>query len=158
MHGAVVGEALRELVPLAAAAHPEEDSIENGLARQRDEVTAFYSATKDWEADHEEVDALPATDAQVRQAGGVGAMPLVVLTAGTEGLSPAAEQAWQELQSELAALSTNSLHRTIVGSNHLSLVFNQHDAQATIMAIEQVVAAARTHQVLTPEEGVLEKH
>jgi hypothetical protein len=47
------------------------------------------------------------------------------------------------LQAELPKLSTNSLHMTIEGASHASLVFNPDHAQQTSAMIAKVVEAVR---------------
>ena len=78
-----------------------------------------------------ELRALPETTAQVRATGSLGDLPLIVLSADSIddavlksiGLGddfPAAQlqQAFHELQAELAALSTNSMHVFVKNSTH----------------------------------------
>ncbi|GAA1757702.1 hypothetical protein GCM10009712_03160 [Pseudarthrobacter sulfonivorans] len=65
--------------------------------------------------------------------------PLVVLTAGT-GSQPG----WAASQEALASLSTNSLHRIIDGSTHMSLIDDPEDAAAAARGILDVVWAVRT--------------
>jgi pimeloyl-ACP methyl ester carboxylesterase len=65
--------------------------------------------------------------------------PLVVLTAGRG--SDAAHLASQD---ELAALSTNSVHRVVDGALHQDLVADEEDAAATSQAILDAVSAVRT--------------
>ena len=47
-------------------------------------------------------------------------------------------------QTELAALSDNSVHLVVAGASHQSLLDNQADAAVSSQAITQVVDAART--------------
>ncbi|HET7143644.1 MAG TPA: alpha/beta hydrolase [Anaerolineales bacterium] len=76
--------------------------------------------------------ALPETTSQVRATGSLGDLPLIVLTAENT-LDPKAlqsmglpddfdaaqiQQTWLELQAELAALSTNSVHLIVKDSTH----------------------------------------
>jgi pimeloyl-ACP methyl ester carboxylesterase len=115
-----------------------------GLAeRQRAEVRAFLSSTRFWQSWRAEQAAQPDTEAQVRGADGLGATPLLVVTAG-ERLSAT----WAALQEELATRSSNSTHRVIAGATHLSLAYDQQDARQSSAAILDVVAAARTGQPL----------
>jgi len=80
---------------------------------------------------------------QVRSAGNLGARPLVVLTAEQGGAN------WLERQRQLAALSTNSIHRVVAGADHESLAWDRKDAQVTSAAILQVVEVVRSGQRLT---------
>ena len=104
----------------------------------------------------------PERDAQVRATGSLGTMPLIVLTASDHSRDFAAsmpastpsetrrqfEQIWQELQSELAALSTNSIHRLVDGAGHSSFQFDPDYSPITNAAILQVIEAARTGRPL----------
>lgn len=100
-----------------------------------------------------ELHALPETTAQVRATGDLGDLPLIVLSADSIdeavlqsiGLGddfPAAQlqQAFHELQNELAALSTNSTHIMVKDSTH-AIPLDKPDA--VIKAILDVVAMAR---------------
>jgi hypothetical protein len=79
----------------------------------------------------------------VRDTQSLGDKPLAVVSAGEQ---PAG---WLELQEELAVLSSNSVHRTVDGAKHESLLYNRRDAQVTSMAIVEVVEAVRNDQPLT---------
>jgi hypothetical protein len=72
----------------------------------------------------------------------LGDKPLSVITAGEQ------EPIWLELQDELAALSSDSVHRVVEGATHESLLYDQRDAQVTSMAILEVVEAVRNGQPL----------
>jgi pimeloyl-ACP methyl ester carboxylesterase len=65
--------------------------------------------------------------------------PLVVLTAGR-----GSDAAWFAFQDDLAALSTNSVHRVVAGAAHIDLVRDQHDAAASSQAILDVVSSVRS--------------
>ena len=67
----------------------------------------------------------------------------MVLTAGV-GNAPD----WSTKQDRLAALSTNTSHRTVEGAAHAELVANEADAAKTTEAILDVVAAVRSNQPL----------
>lgn len=104
-----------------------------------------------------EFDALPETMEQAHNSQGLGGKPLAVVSASehegeaiTDSKAEArqSERAWQELQEELADLSPNSTHRVIEGSDHLSVVTNQRDAQQTSEEILKVVEAVRSGQPL----------
>ena len=125
-------------------------------AQHRSEIKAFSSSTKYMVANSAELLAIAAASAQVLNAGSLGDRPLVVLTALDlfdglpAGLATPAQQAWEELQADLAGLSSNSIHRLIKGTTHTSLVYAREHAQATRAAIFQVVTAARTNQPFPP--------
>ena len=92
-------------------------------AQHRSEIKAFNSSTKYMAANSAELLAITAASAQVLNAGSLGDRPLVVLTALDSfdglpaGLATRAQQAWEELQADLAGLSSNSIHRLIEGDN-----------------------------------------
>jgi pimeloyl-ACP methyl ester carboxylesterase len=114
---------------------------------------AFVDTTQFADVNATEFAAQVATDAQVRSAGLLGAIPLVVLTApGGHGFplaqAAALEQIHQANQRELARLSSNSVQRIVDGATHSSLQIKRAEAQITSAAILQVVAAVRTGQPL----------
>jgi pimeloyl-ACP methyl ester carboxylesterase len=126
-------------------------------ARQQAEVMALNASVKSTTAIAAELRAIAATTEQVRGAGDLGDMPLVVLTAGdgpyrqfSPELAVPATQVWAELQDDLVTLSSNSVHLTITGATHESLVYKQSDAQATSAAILQVVEAVQINTMRTP--------
>ncbi len=117
------------------------------------EYQALRSSTRYWNAALAELRANPRTMDQVRATHSLGAMPLAVLTARgdhTQGGQQAlgVEQLHFALQNELAALSTNSTHRIVEGSDHQSLQFNATHASVTSAAIRAVVEAAWSGQPL----------
>jgi hypothetical protein len=59
------------------------------------------------------------------------------------------EHIWHNLQSELAVLSTDSIHVVVEGAGHSTMQTDQEDAQVTSAAIDQVVEAVRTERPLT---------
>jgi pimeloyl-ACP methyl ester carboxylesterase len=69
--------------------------------------------------------------------------PLIVLTADTGNAAD-----WEQKQTHMAGLSTNSLHRTAVDTTHDSLVSDEADSAAASQAIHDVVEAVRTAQPL----------
>ena len=112
--------------------------------RQRAQVEAFNSSTRQVSTTAEEFRATPETTAQVNGTDGLGDKPLAVVSAGEQ------PPAWLELQDELAALSSNSTHRVVAGATHTSLVDDRSDARATSAAILEVVEAVRDDRPLTP--------
>jgi pimeloyl-ACP methyl ester carboxylesterase len=88
---------------------------------------------------------IPGSAAQVRAAGTLGSIPLVVLTAGNSGLGlkrpQPFEAAWRGMQEEMAGLSTDSVHVLMPKSGHYIQV---EYPKAVIAAIQQVVRAVRT--------------
>jgi pimeloyl-ACP methyl ester carboxylesterase len=68
-----------------------------------------------------------------------GAKPLVVLTAGSGSDADLIGS-----HERLAAMSSNSVHRTIAGATHQELIANKTDSAATSQAVLDVVLAIRT--------------
>jgi pimeloyl-ACP methyl ester carboxylesterase len=118
-------------------AHPDLPS------HQRAQIEAFNASTHHVATTLEEYRATPQTTAQVRRAGSLGYIPLVVITAGEQS------SVWLEMQDELAALSPNSIHRVVEGATHESLLYDKGDSQVTSAAIHKVVEAVRNDQPLT---------
>jgi pimeloyl-ACP methyl ester carboxylesterase len=109
-------------------------------AEQQAELTAYFNTTK-WADTVVAVEgALPLSLAQLRSAGDLGNVPLTII-AGTA--SGEADQIGQELQSELAALSTNSKLVWVEGADHSSLVHVQADANLTASAILDALESIR---------------
>jgi pimeloyl-ACP methyl ester carboxylesterase len=111
--------------------------------QQRAQIEAFNSSTRQVSTTVEEFRATPEMTAQVRSAGSLGEKPLAVITAGEQS------SGWLEMQDELAALSSDSIHRVVEGATHVSLLYDKGDAQVSSVAIEQVVEAVRTDRPLT---------
>ncbi len=123
-------------------------------AKQVAEINAFNSTPRHWASLLELIQVTPKTYDEVRKTGSLGDRPLVVLSANTAWFSPNAppddaRRILNELHAELAGLSTNSSHRIVEGATHASLVHSQKDAQATILAIEDVLRSAQTGLPLT---------
>jgi pimeloyl-ACP methyl ester carboxylesterase len=117
-------------------AHPDLPS------QQRAQIEAFNSSTQHVATTVEEFRATHETNAQVRRTGSLGDKPLEVITADEQSSS------WLEMQEELAALSSNSIHRVVEGATHESLLYDKHDSQVTSAAILEVVEAVRNDQPL----------
>jgi hypothetical protein len=66
----------------------------------------------------------------------LGDRPLAVVTAGTSCAA-----GWSAEQNNLAKLSSSSVHRTVAGSTHQSLVDDKRDAARSSRAIGDVVRA-----------------
>ncbi len=103
-------------------------------------TTAFFQTIAD------QFRALPLTYAQEREVTSLGSMPLIVVSSTMP--DDATRRVWTTINGELAALSTNSVHRVIDGATHMGLVYKREHAQATIDAIRHVVEAARGGQPL----------
>lgn len=113
-----------------------------------DALKASFAATKDWDAQSGEFLASLATATQVRESGPLGKAPLFVLTATEHGTPPKQEQLWQGWQTDLASLSTNSVHQIVEGADHVSFWRSPATAKVSVAAILQVVEAARTGAAL----------
>src|SRR5215203_6035924 len=111
-------------------------------AQQRAQIEAFNSSTQQVATTVEEFSATPQTNSQVRSTQSLGDKPLAVVSAGQQSSD------WLEMQDELAALSTNSIHPVVERATHESLLYDKGDSQVTSAAIEQVVEAGRTDQPL----------
>ena len=114
-------------------------------------IGAAYDAmnltTKFWDTLSEQNQAMAATSQEVLATPqDLGMLPLVVLSASL----PADEgrQEWTKVNTALAARSSNGRHRIVERATHMALALEQEQAQATITAIRQVLAAARTGQPL----------
>lgn len=82
-----------------------------------------------------EDDEIAKSLAEVAAIGGMGAIPLVVLSRGRSArpeLGPASEAVWQEMQRDLARLSTNSTHLIVPGAGH---TIHQDAPEAVIQAL-----------------------
>jgi pimeloyl-ACP methyl ester carboxylesterase len=106
--------------------------------RSRDEIRASIAKANTVKST---IDEYVQSNRAMEQAGELtdfGAKPLVVVTAG-KGSAPD----WSARQDRLAALSSNSAHRTIAGAVHEDLVARQSDAAQSSQAIVDVVSAVR---------------
>ena len=112
-------------------------------AQQRAEMTAFLATPEYLDTILAEMEAWAATTAQTRDAGNLGARPLLVVTAGVDMAGDSLP-----LQAEMAALSSKSGQHIVDQATHLSLVTTQEDAHNTSAAILQVVEAAHTGAAL----------
>lgn len=106
-------------------------------ARQAAEAEAFLSSYRHLRTTREESLAWETICAEVRATGGLGHTPLAVVTAGREVLP-----GQPELQRELAALSSDSVHFAVRGADHVSLVTRREHALAVVEAIRHVVERA----------------
>jgi pimeloyl-ACP methyl ester carboxylesterase len=112
---------------------------------ERDVTTTFDGSYKQMAARTDELQAFPATFAQVHNTHLLGDLPLIVLSS-TE-LYPnnlVTRQIWADLQDETATLSSNSEHIVVSGATHESLVYKQEDAQSTVAPILQEVEMVHT--------------
>jgi pimeloyl-ACP methyl ester carboxylesterase len=111
------------------------------------QVGAAYDAvnltTKFWDTLGAQNQAMAATSAEVLAASHVyGALPLIVLS--VDQPAERSRQIWTEVNAELATYSTIGVHRVVAGADHMALAFDRDHAQATIAAIQEILAAARS--------------
>jgi len=117
-----------------------------------DAFKAWVDSARFMRINTSELDTQPQSWAQARNAGNFGDKPLIVLTASDHGYPPESaaklESIWLDLQNELAGLSTNHIHRVLPNTTHGSLLVNQHDAEAAVVAIAEVADAVRLSKTL----------
>jgi pimeloyl-ACP methyl ester carboxylesterase len=85
-----------------------------------------------------DVEEMPAELNRAAKLTSLGDKPLSVLSAGTGSLP-----GWAGQQNDLAALSTDSVHRTIPAATHASLIDDHVDAAQSSRAIRDVVKAVQ---------------
>jgi pimeloyl-ACP methyl ester carboxylesterase len=103
------------------------------------QVQALTSATKAARNGRDEISVALKVFAQAQALTTLGNRPLAVLST-TESLDGAG---WARAQEQLAALSTNSVHRT-VRSTHAGIVGDTAPAVESVRAVNEVVSAVRT--------------
>lgn len=110
-------------------------------------LKADMASSEYWNTQLADMLAAADTLARGRAAADLGRLPLAVLAALTypEGKGRDTERA---LQSELAALSSNSLYQEIEGAGHISLVTDPQFAAPVSEAILRVVESAQTGEPL----------
>ena len=104
----------------------------------RDQEQAFVSTPRHSRSVRDEFSQLRTAMAQASSLTGLGDRPLVVVTAEKE-----AEDGWMAAQDELAALSTNSVHRVVPDATHAMLTENEEAAVESSQAIRDIVNAVR---------------
>jgi pimeloyl-ACP methyl ester carboxylesterase len=111
------------------------DSWAEGLPdKQAAEAKAFLSSYRHLKTTRDESLAWDAICAEVRSTRELGDKPLVVVSAGKDVLP-----GHPELQSELAALSSDSVHWAVKGADHVTLVTHRQHASKVVEAIRHVV-------------------
>jgi pimeloyl-ACP methyl ester carboxylesterase len=85
-----------------------------------------------------DVEEMPAELNRAAKLTSLGHKPLIVLSAGTGSLP-----GWAGQQNDLATLSPDSVHRTIPGATHASLINDHVDAAQSSRAIRDVVKAVQ---------------
>jgi pimeloyl-ACP methyl ester carboxylesterase len=90
---------------------------------QRSAVTALNLSTRSLETIAAEMGAMVPSLVQARAAADLGATPLLVLSAeATYANNSQAQDVWGTFQQDLTTLSSNSVHQTVPGTTHDSLV------------------------------------
>lgn len=113
-----------------------------GLPPQaRNAARAFAASPRELRADHVDVEQLPGLLNEAKALRSLGRRPLAVVTA-TVGQ----QRGWSAAQNKLAMLSTNSVHRTVPGATHETLLEEERFARIASHAITQVVRSARSGQ------------
>jgi pimeloyl-ACP methyl ester carboxylesterase len=85
-----------------------------------------------------DVNEMPAELNRAAKLASLGDRPLAVLTAGTGSAA-----SWATEQNDLARLSSTSVHRTVAGATHQSLIDVKSDAVQSSRAIGDVVTAVQ---------------
>jgi pimeloyl-ACP methyl ester carboxylesterase len=106
---------------------------------------AVWSSPAYFTSQRAEMIAAPSIYADAGTLGGLGDLPLVVVSAGTNQ-----PPFWAGLQDELATLSANNRHITDTQATHQSLSFKATDAMITSQNILAVVKAVVSGQPLPP--------
>jgi pimeloyl-ACP methyl ester carboxylesterase len=112
----------------------------------RDEQRMFWSTPRHSRSVRDEFSKLRTAMAQARLLTNLGDRPLVVVTAQKD-----AQGGWMAAQDELAALSTNVVHRLLPNADHASLLENETIAAQSSNAIHDVVNAVRSSAPLKPQ-------
>lgn len=100
---------------------------------------ALWATARQARSQRDEWAQAPVAMAQAAELGSLGERPLIVVTAGKGAM-----EGWTPLQQELAALSSNRLHRVVEGATHMGLVDTEAGAAASAQAISEVVEAVRS--------------
>ena len=111
--------------------------------RYRDDARATAATGKEMSGFLDEFAVANRSGAEAGRLRSLDAKPLIVLTA-TRGNS----EGWMAAQNEMAALSSNSLHRVQQGAEHASFVDDPVHAAAVTRAIHDVVDSVRTGEPL----------
>jgi pimeloyl-ACP methyl ester carboxylesterase len=113
--------------------------------RQHAEIAAAWSSPENWLNQSATISLGSEIFRQAHSLGPLGDLPVAVITR-SENLT----DGWNEMQDELAALSTNSIHIVVDGSTHVSLIFNPKQAHIVSQTILRVVDAVQMGHRLNP--------
>jgi pimeloyl-ACP methyl ester carboxylesterase len=108
---------------------------------QAAEAKAFLSTYRHLKTTRDESLAWETICAEVRCTKGLSNIPLAVVTAA-KGILPG----HPELQRELAALSSDSVHVTVKGADHVTLITRREFAMTVVAAIRHVADKVNSQQ------------
>jgi pimeloyl-ACP methyl ester carboxylesterase len=117
-------------------------------ALARDQERAFMATPRDARSVRDEFSQIRTTMTEAKALTTLGDRPLIVLTAEKD-----AQGGWVAAQDKLAALSTNSVHRTLANADHDMLTSQQATAAQSAQAIGDVVNAIRTDTPVAAQAG-----
>jgi pimeloyl-ACP methyl ester carboxylesterase len=110
------------------------------------QVRAFAASPRGWRSTAAESASLPTLLTEAQALTTLDSTPLVVLTAEEHAAIPE----WTAAHDRMAALSSNSSHRT-ADASHGGLLEEERGADLSARAIEDVVLAARSGANLPPD-------
>ena len=106
---------------------------------QKSELKAIWSSPEYFVSQRAEIIAAAEIFDSGQKLGGLGDLPLLVISAGQNLFD-----GWGELQMDLAGLSDDSIHLILETATHVSLVVDPEDAHQVSLGILKVLDAART--------------
>jgi len=108
-----------------------------------DAERAYMASPRGARSARDEFSEIRTTMSEAQALSSLGDRPLIVVTA-----LKSAQGGWTAAQDELAALSTNSVHRELDTASHAMLTGDQSAAAESSRAINDVVASVRTSSSL----------
>ena len=117
-------------------------------ALARDEQRAFWATPRHARSVRDEFSQIRTSMTEAQSLTTLGDRPLVVLTAEKD-----AQGGWMAAQDELAALSSNTVHRLLPNADHDALVARQATAAESSQAVRDVVNAVRTGSSISGKAG-----
>ena len=117
-------------------------------ALARDEQRAFWATPRHGRSVRDEFSQIRTTMTAAQSLTTLGDRPLVVVTAEKD-----AQGGWVAAQDELAALSSNSVHRMLANADHDMLTQQPATAAQSSQAIRDVVDSVRTGTPITGQAG-----
>jgi pimeloyl-ACP methyl ester carboxylesterase len=115
---------------------------------QREQERALLSTPRHNRSVRNEFHMIRTAMDQAAELHTLGDVPLAVVTARS-----GAELDWFPMQDDLAALSIDSVHRSIDDAAHATLVEEEDTARQSTQAILEVVSSVRTSTPITAQEG-----